>query len=114
MIGVCPECGKPFRIEQSKGGEGWVYCEDICISPADMPTGERLMADQATKYYTDGNMHEMLRQDYINAHGFDPEPVMQAVNKWREEQVRKWGTSQGKSADEVEEWIRRMSDKKTG
>jgi hypothetical protein len=111
MIGVCPNCGKPFEIEPAKGGEGWVYCENVCIGPADMPTGERLMADQATKLYVDGNMHEMKRQDYIDVHGFDPEPVMQAVNKWREEQVRKWAASLGKSVEEVDEWIRKLSAK---
>ena len=111
MIGVCPGCGKPFRIEQAKGGEGWVYCEDVCISPADMPTGERMMADQATKLYVDGNMREMKREDYIKTHGFDPEPVMQAVNKWREEQIMKWAAMQGKSGKEVDEWIRRLTTK---
>jgi hypothetical protein len=111
MIGVCPNCGKPFRIDNAKGGEGWAFCENICISPADMPTGERLMADKATKLYIDGNMHEMKRQEYIKTHGFDPEPVMQAINEWREEQVRKWASSQGKSSDEVDEWIRRITAK---
>ena len=111
MIGVCPGCGKPFKIENAESGEV-VYCEDVCINPAAMPTGERLMPDQATKLYVDGNMQEMKRQDYIQMHGFDPEPVMQAVNKWREEQVRKWAYSQGKSTDEVEEWIRRLSVKR--
>jgi hypothetical protein len=38
---------------------------------------------------------------------------MQAVNKWREDQVRIWAMSQGKSADEVDEWIRRLSAKKS-
>ena len=113
MIGVCPGCGKPFRIEKAKGDEGWVYCEDVCINPADMPTGERLMADQATKLYVDGNMNEMKREVYIKTHGFDPEPVMQAVNKWREEQIMKWATSVGKSGEEVNEWIRRLTAKKS-
>ncbi|NTV27109.1 MAG: hypothetical protein HGA93_00255 [Methanothrix sp.] len=113
MIGVCPGCGKPFRIEKAKGDEGWVFCEDVCINPADMPTGERLMADQATKLYVDGNMNEMKREVYIKTHGFDPEPVMQAVNKWREEQIMKWATSAGKSGDEVNEWIRRLTAKKS-
>ena len=79
MIGVCPGCGKPFRVEQAKSGEGLVYCEDVCISPAAMPTGVRMMPDQATKLYVDGNMNEMNRELYIKTHGFDPEPVMQAV-----------------------------------
>jgi len=106
MIGACPGCGKPFRIEQAKEDEGLVYCEDICISQADMPTGERLMADQATKIYVDGNMHEMTREEYIKTHGFDPEPVLQAVNKWREDQIKKWAVSQGKSEEEVHEWLK--------
>ena len=69
------------------------------------------MADQATKVYVDGSMREMQREEYILRHGFDPEPVLQAVNKWREDQVRKWASSQGKSPDEVEEWIRRITPK---
>jgi hypothetical protein len=73
-----------------------VYCEDVCIRPADMPTCERLIADQATKLYVDRNMREMKHQEYIETHGFDPEPVMQAVNMWREGQVRKWVISRGK------------------
>lgn len=107
MIGVCPGCGKPFKIEQ--GEEGLAYCEDVCISAADMPTGSRLMADQATKLYIDGNMREMKREEYIKAHGFDPEPVMQAVNNWREDQARKLATSQGKKPDEVDEWINKLT-----
>jgi hypothetical protein len=106
MIGVCPGCGKPFRIEQAKGDEGLVYCEDVCINPADMPTGVRLMADQATKKYVDGNMHEMTREEYIKAHGFDPEPVMEAVNNWRMEQIRNWVTSQGGSEKDLNDWIK--------
>ncbi len=110
MIGVCPGCGKPFRVEQAKSGEGLVYCEDVCISPADMPTGVRMMPDQATKLYVDGNMNEMNREQYIKTHGFDPEPVMQAVNKWREEQIKQWAASIGKSGEEVDQWIRRLSN----
>ncbi len=106
MIGVCPGCGKPFRIEQAKGGEGWVYCEDVCINPADMPTGVRLRADQATKLYVDGNMHEMTREEYIKAHGFDPEPVMEAVNSWRADQIRDWVISQGGSEKDLDDWLK--------
>ena len=106
MIGVCPGCGKPFRIEKAKEEEGLVYCEDVCISPADMPTGERLMADQATKLYVDGNMHEMTREEYIKAHGFDPEPVMEAVNNWRMEQISDWVISQGGSEEDLRDWLK--------
>jgi hypothetical protein len=38
---------------------------------------------------------------------------MQAVNKWREEQIMKWAASVGKSGEEVNEWIRRLTAKKT-
>ncbi len=54
-------------------------------------------------------MHEMTREEYVKTHGFDPEPVMEAVNKWREEQIRKWAAIQGKSGKEVDEWIRRLT-----
>jgi hypothetical protein len=37
---------KPFRIDQAKGGEGWVLCENVCITPADMPTGEPLLKEK--------------------------------------------------------------------
>ena len=90
MIGVCPNCGKPFRIEEGKGGEGWTYCADVCISPAALPTGERLQADQATIKYTDGNMHELGREEYIKLHGIDPMPIWEAVKAWRNEQIEKW------------------------
>ena len=53
----------------------------------------------------------MKREDYIKAHGFDPEPVIQAVNKWREEQIMKWAAMQGKSGKEVDEWIKRLTTK---
>ena len=75
------------------------------------PLAQRTMADQATKLYTDGNMNEMKREEYIKTHGFDPEPVMDAVNKWREEQIMQWAASMGKSGDEVDQWIRRISKK---
>lgn len=32
MIGVCPGCGKPFRIEKAKGDEGLVYCVKMYAS----------------------------------------------------------------------------------
>jgi hypothetical protein len=76
MIGVCPNCGKPFRIEEGEGGEGWKYCAEVCIAPAALPTGERLQADQATIKYTDGNMNELSRSEYIKLHGIDPHAHM--------------------------------------
>jgi hypothetical protein len=108
MIGVCPSCGKPFKMEGE--GEELPECKEICANPAAMPTGERLMADQATKLYVDSDMHEMTRSEYIKVHGIDPEPVMEAINRWRENQIRQWMRS-FKSQDEVDEWIRRLSKK---
>jgi hypothetical protein len=90
VIGVCPNCGKPFRIEEGEGGEGWRYCAEVCIAPAALPTGERLQADQATIKYTDGNMNELSRSEYLKLHGIDPMPVLDAVKAWREEQMERW------------------------
>jgi hypothetical protein len=107
IVGVCPSCGKPFKIEEEGG---LAECKEVCANPTAMPTGTRLMADQATKLYVDGDMHELTRNDYIKTHGIDPEPLMEAVNKWRENQVRVWAR-QFASEDEVNEWIRRLSKK---
>jgi hypothetical protein len=90
MIGVCPNCGKPFKIESTGGGEEWSYCAEVCVNPAAIPTGARLQADQATYHYVDGNMNEFKRDEYIKAHGIDPLPIWEAIEKWREEQIRKW------------------------
>ncbi len=105
-VGVCPNCGGPFRIDESEGNR--VYCADVCINPAAIPTGERLMADQATKLYVDGNMQEMTREDYIKTHGIDPLPIMEATNKWHEDQIRKWAHTL-KGEDEVREWVERLT-----
>jgi hypothetical protein len=40
--------------------------------------------------YTDGNMHELLREEYIKMHGINPMPVWEAVKAWRSEQIEKW------------------------
>jgi hypothetical protein len=61
-----------------------VYC------PGRSATGERLQADQATIKYTDGNMNQLSRSEYIKLHGIDPMPVWEAVKAWREEQIEKW------------------------
>jgi hypothetical protein len=92
MIGVCPNCGKPFRIESEGGGEEWSYCAEVCVNPGAIPTGARLMADQATLRFVDGNMNEYMRDEYIKVHGIDPLPIWRAIEKWREEQMEKWKT----------------------
>lgn len=115
LVGICPSCGTSFQMEE-EGKQGSkqkgepAECKVLCGNPAAMPTGERLRGDQATKLYTDGNMHEMTRNEYIKTHGIDPEPVMQSVNKWRENQVRLWARQYG-SESEVDEWIKRLSRK---
>ncbi len=58
LVGVCPSCGKPLKIEQTGGEEDVLHCAEICSNPSAMPTGTRLTADQATLHFVDGNMHE--------------------------------------------------------
>ncbi len=65
MIGICPSCGKPLEIEQRGGEEDFLHCTEICANPAMIPTGTRVMADQAKLLFVDGNMHEYTREDYI-------------------------------------------------
>ncbi len=90
LLGVCPACGKPFKIEKESEGAGKSYCTDICNDPSAIPTGVRLQADQATYHFIDGNMNEYKRDEYIRIHGIDPLPVWEEVKKWREEQIKKW------------------------
>jgi len=49
------------------------------------------MADQAKLLFVDGNMHEYTREDYIKNNGIDPLPIWRAIEKWREEQLKKMG-----------------------
>ena len=111
MYAVCPNCGKPLKIEKTEG-EDWAFCSEVCYDTSSLPTGTRMLPDQATKVYTDGSMHELTRQEYIKKHGFDPEPVMEAIDNWREEQMRKW-MPKFKSEDEVISWIKRISQKRS-
>jgi hypothetical protein len=93
LIGICPSCGMALKIEETVGKEEGVdllHCSEICSKPAAMPTGARLQADQATLHFTDGNMNEYTREDYIKTHGIDPLPIWRAIEKWREEQIDKW------------------------
>jgi len=89
MYAVCPNCGKPMRIEKAEEEEGWTVCSEVCYDTSSLPMDMRMLPDQATKVCTDGSMHELTRQEYIKTHGFDPEPVMEAVDRWREDQIRK-------------------------
>jgi hypothetical protein len=92
LMGICPSCGKPLKMEQTGGGkegEELRHCEEICSNPAAVPTGVRLMPDQATLRYVDGDMHEYTREEYIKNHGVDPDPIWKAIEKWREEQAEK-------------------------
>ena len=80
LIGICPSCGKPFKIE-SKGGEEESYCSEICSNPAAIPKGVRLLPDQARLIFTDTDMHEYTREEYIKNHGIDPLPIWRAIEK---------------------------------
>jgi hypothetical protein len=91
MIGICPSCEKPLKIEQTGVEEDFLHCAEICANPAMIPTGTRMMADQAKLLFVDGNMHEYTREDYIKNNGIDPLPVWRAIEKWREEQIIKKG-----------------------
>ena len=80
LIGICPSCGKPLKIE-SKGGEKEGYCSEICSNPESIPKGVRLLPDQARLIFTDGDMHEYTREEYIKNHGVDPLPIWRAIEK---------------------------------
>jgi hypothetical protein len=86
IIGICPSCGKPMKIE-AKGskeeGEISVHCENLCSNPAAIPRGARIMKDDIGLIFTDGDMHEYTREDYIKNHGIDPLPVWRAIEKER-------------------------------
>jgi len=87
MIGICPSCGKPLKIKQTSGEEDFLHFAEICANPAMIPTGTKVMADQAKLLFVDGNMHEYTREDYIKNNGIDPLPIWRAIEKWREEQI---------------------------
>ena len=87
IIGICPSCGKPLEIGQRGGEEDFFHCTEICANPAMIPTGTRVMSDQAKLLFVDGNMHEYTREDYIKNNGIDPLPIWRAIEKWREEQI---------------------------
>jgi len=87
MIGICPSCGKPLKIKQTSGEEDFLHFAEICANPAMIPTGTKVMADQAKLLFVDGNMHEYTREDYIKNNGIDPLPIWRAIEKWREEQM---------------------------
>lgn len=38
MFSVYPNCGKPFRIENSEKN-GWTICSDVCYDASSLPTG---------------------------------------------------------------------------
>jgi len=78
------------KIEQI-GLEDIPHCTEIYANPATIPTGTRVMADQAKLLFVDGNMHEYTREDYIKNNGIDPLPIWRAIEKWREEQLKKMG-----------------------
>jgi hypothetical protein len=62
LVGVCPSCGKPLKIEQTGGEKDFLHCAEICSNPAAITIGTRLMADQAKLLFVDSNMHSILEK----------------------------------------------------
>jgi hypothetical protein len=86
LIGICPSCGKPLKIEHKgakEEGEISVHCENLCSNSAAIPRGARIMKDDIGLIFTDGDMHEYTREDYIKNHGIDPLPIWRAIEKER-------------------------------
>ena len=85
LVGLCPSCGKPLKIESGVKGEGdiSVHCEELCSNPVAIPRGARIMKDDIGLIFTDGDMHEYTREDYIKNHGIDPLPIWRAIEKER-------------------------------
>jgi hypothetical protein len=78
LIGICPSCGVLLEGEKGKNDDVIKLCS-LCDKPDAMPTGVRLLPDQASLIFTDGNMHEYKREEYEKVYGFDPLPVWEAV-----------------------------------
>lgn len=86
LIGLCPSCGKPLKIERTgakEEGEISVHCEELCSNPAAIPRGARVKKDDISLIFTDGDMHEYTREEYIKNHGIDPLPIWRAIEKER-------------------------------
>jgi hypothetical protein len=86
VIGLCPSCGKPLKIERTGAKEKEeisVHCEELCSNPAAIPRGARVMKDDISLIFTDGDLHEYTREDYIKTHGIDPLPIWRAIEKER-------------------------------
>jgi hypothetical protein len=86
LIGICPSCGKPLKIEHKGTKEEEkisVHCENLCSNTAAIPRGARIMKDDIGLIFTDGDMHEYTREDYIKNHGIDPLPIWRAIEKER-------------------------------
>ena len=86
LIGLCPSCGKPLKIEHKgtkEEGEISVHCEELCSNAAAIPRGARIMKNDIGLIFTDGDMHEYTREDYIKNHGIDPLPIWRAIEKER-------------------------------
>ena len=86
MVGLCPSCGKPLKIERTCGKEEEeisVHCEELCSNPAAIPRGARVKKDDISLIFTDGDMHEYTREEYIKNHGIDPLPLWRAIENER-------------------------------
>jgi hypothetical protein len=64
-------------------GYNLLNCEELCENPEAIPKGARQMADGARLLFTDSDMHEYTREEYIKNHGIDPLPIWRAIEKSR-------------------------------
>jgi hypothetical protein len=88
LIGVCPSCGSLLKGEKGPREDVVKLCT-LCDKPEAMPTGVRLMPDQASLIFTDSKMIEYKREDYEKTYGFDPLPVWEAMVSAKEEEMQK-------------------------
>ena len=87
FIGVCPSCGKLLKMEnkeaKEEGEEISLHCEELSLNPVAIPRGARVLGDDIRLLFTDGDMHEYTREEYIKNHGVDPLPIWRAIEKER-------------------------------
>jgi hypothetical protein len=86
MIGICPSCGDVLKGEPGAKENLMDLCQ-LCNDPSALPTGVRLMPDQASLIFTDGKMVEYKREDYKRVYGFDPLPVWEAIVRQKEAEM---------------------------
>ncbi len=86
MIGVCPSCNTVLKGEPGAKENLMDLCK-LCNDQDALPTGVRLIPDQASLIFTDGKMVEYKREEYQRVHGFDPLPVWEAIIHQKESEM---------------------------